>query len=141
MYNYSKIIGLLYRCYITSSLAVIHWYNCIHPSLVRPHVECAASVWDPYQLRNINKMRIENLLQAMGYRLLRAPEHVSPDFLIKLSSPPDFYCHLFKPSITCDIYFSPDIVIPRTTPSHSSYTAAAIHYSLMYVIGIFFQRR
>jgi hypothetical protein len=49
-----KILGLLYRRFYgnTDSASLIQLYQ----SLVRPHMEYACEVWDPYMLKNRDKL-------------------------------------------------------------------------------------
>ena len=90
-------MGLFYRRYyeFSSSYTLVQLYIYIYTSLVRPHIEYAAPVWDPHQLQNINK--IENVqkfaLRMCGkqwdYRLCQSLEYVSTDLFTKSSSPPE----------------------------------------------------
>ena len=53
--NARKLLGLIYRHFasnIQSPSIVLHLYL----SLVRPCLECASQVWDPYLLKDIKKI-------------------------------------------------------------------------------------
>ena len=55
--NARKLLGLIYRNFasnIQSTSIVLHLYL----SLVRPCLEYASQVWDPYLLKDIRKLRI-----------------------------------------------------------------------------------
>jgi len=94
-----KIIGMLYRCYYqyADSSTLLKLYT----SLVRPHVEYAAPVWDPstvqdtQHLENVQKfaLRVSSKQWDLGYSELldtcNLPTLENRRLYMKL-------CHLFK---------------------------------------------
>ena len=63
-----KLIGLPYRqfCNIVDSTSLHELYQ----SMIRPHLEYAAAVWDPHLARD--KDQLENVLQKLGRGLSHA---------------------------------------------------------------------
>ena len=51
--NARKILGLLYRHFYNNSSSETLWQ--LYLSLVRPHLEYAAQLWDPYMQNDIDK--------------------------------------------------------------------------------------
>jgi len=110
-----KIIGLLYRRYYQHSdpSTLLHLYL----SLVRPHTEYVAQVWDPHlykdisSLENIQKFALRVCCKNMGYSelldLCKVPSLENRHLYLKLS-------HMFK-FVNNLYYFIPEIVLQRPT--------------------------
>jgi len=105
-----KIIGLLCRRYYQYSdpSTLLHLYL----SLVQPHTEYAAQVWDPHLLKDINSLENDQkfVLQVcckmwnMGYsELLNLCRVENRCLYLKL-------CHMFK-IVNNLCYFSPEILV------------------------------
>ena len=117
-----KIIGLIYRRYYrhTNSGTLIQLYT----SLVRPHLEYAAPLWDPHLVHDIHSiesvqkfaLRVCSKRWDYGYsELLEAfniPSLESRRTYLKL-------CHLYK-ILHGLCYFPENIVNPRSNSTHSS---------------------
>jgi len=115
--NARKIIGLLYRWYYQHSdpSTLLHLYL----SLVRPHTEYAAQVWDPHlykdisSLENIQKFALRVCCKNwnMGYSelldLCKVPSLENRRLYLKMS-------HMFK-IVNKLCYFPPEIVLQRPT--------------------------
>jgi len=112
-----KIIGMLYRCYYqyADSSTLLKMYT----SLVWPHNEYAAPVWDPSTVQDIQDLesvqkfalRVSSKQWDLGYSELldtwcNLPTLENRRLYMKL-------CHLFK-----IVHFPPGIVLPKTNPSH-----------------------
>ena len=114
-----KLLGLLYRRYYQYS-------DCsslrqLYLSLVRPHLDYAAQVWDPHLQRDINTL--EN-----GLKLCSMQWDTSYHELLDIFSLPSLpslknrrlhlrLCHLFK-IINGLCYFLPDALTPNTNHTH-----------------------
>ena len=111
-----KIIGLLYRRYYQDSdpSTLLHLYL----SLVKPHTEYAAQIWDPHlykdisSLENIQKFALRVCCKNwnMGYSelldLCKVPSLENRCLYLKLS-------HMFK-IVNNLCYFPPEIVLQRS---------------------------
>ena len=117
-----KITGLIYRRYYqyTDSSTLLQLYT----SLVRPHVEYAAPVWDPHTLHDIQSLESVQkfALRACskqwdwGYSelmdMFNLPSLENRRLYLKL-------CHLFK-IVHGLCNFPSDVVVPKSNPSHIS---------------------
>ena len=117
-----KIIGLIYRRYYqhADSSTLLQLYI----SLVRPHVEYAAPVWDPHAVQDIQS--IESLqkfsLRTCSKQWVCGYSEVLDAFNLPSLENRRLYlklCHLFK-IVHGLCYFPPDVVVPRTNLSHFS---------------------
>ena len=117
-----KIIGLIYRRYYqyADSTALRQLYT----SLARPHLEYAAQVWDPYTAKDTQSL--ENM-QKFALRICSKQWNHSYSRLLNMLNLPTLenrrlylkLCHLFK-VIHGLCYFPPDVITPRSNPSHFS---------------------
>ena len=117
-----KIIGLLYRRYYQYSdpSTLLHLYL----SLVRPHTEYAAQVWDPHLLKDINSL--ENV-QKFALRVCCKNWNLGYSELLDLCSVPSLenrrlhlkLCHMFK-IVNNLCYFPPETVVQSPSLLHSS---------------------
>ena len=114
-----KLLGLLYR----------HFYNTagsntlleLYATQIRPHLEYAAPVWDPYSAININKL--ENT-QKLALKIFSRKWNLGYQELLDLANCPTLYnrrqyfklCIIYK--ITNQlIYFPTDVLSPRPNSS------------------------
>jgi hypothetical protein len=117
-----KVLGLLYRRYYQYSDS--RSLRQLYISLVRPHLDYAAQVWDPHLQRDINSiekvqkfaLRVCSKQWDTGYCELldtfNLPSLQNRRLYLKL-------CHLFK-IVHGLCYFPSEIVVPATTLTHSS---------------------
>ena len=117
-----KIVGLLYRRYSqhSNSQVLVKLYT----SLVRPHMEYAASVWDPHHVCDIT--RIEGV-QKFALRMCCKQWDAGYSDLLNMFDLPSLenrrlylkLCQLFK--IVHNLcHYPPGTVALRTTPSHAT---------------------
>ena len=116
-----KIIGLLYRRYYhhADSRTLLQLYV----SLVRPHVEYAAPVWDPHLAQDINML--ENV-QKFGLRVCSKQWDTGYSELLNMCNLSTLenrrlylkLCHLFK-IVNGLCYFPSGVIVPRHNPSHA----------------------
>ena len=116
-----KIIGLLYRRYYhhADSRTLLQLYV----SLVRPHVEYAAPVWDPHLAQDINML--ENV-QKFGLRVSSKQWDTGYSELLNMCNLSTLenrrlylkLCHLFK-IVNGLCYFPSGVIVPRHNPSHA----------------------
>ena len=115
-----KIIGLIYRRYYqySDSSTLLQLYI----SLVRPHVEYAVPVWDPYMVQDIQSLESVQkfALRTCSKQWDRGYFELLETFNIPTLENRRLYlklCHLFK--IVHGLCFFPsDIVVPKSNPSH-----------------------
>ena len=116
-----KIIGLLYRRYYQHSdpSTLLHLYL----SLVRPHTEYAAQVWDPHLYKDISSL--ENI-QKFALRVCCKNWNLGYSELLDVCKVPSLenrrlylkLCHMFK-IVNNLCYFPPEIVVQRSTVPYS----------------------
>ena len=117
-----KLIGLIYRRYYqyADSNTLLRLYT----SLVRPHVEYAAPVWDPSAVQDIQSLES---VQKFALRVCSKQWNSGYSELLDMFSLSTLenrrlylkLCHLFK-IVRGLCYFPPDIVVPRFNHSHFS---------------------
>ena len=96
----------------------------LYLSLVRPHTEYAAQVWDPHLLKDINSL--ENV-QKFALRVCCKNWNMGYSELLDLCSVPSLenrrlhlkLCHMFK-IVNNLCYFPPEIVVQSPSLLHSS---------------------
>ena len=114
-----KILGLLYSRYYqySDSRSLLKLYI----SLVRPHLDYAAQVWDPHLQKDIKS------LESVQKCALKICLDQGYDGLLELFSLPSMenhrlylkLCHLFK-IVRCLCFFPTGIVSPTTDLTHST---------------------
>ena len=117
-----KILGLLYRRYYQYSDS--RTLCKLYLSLVRPHLDYAAQIWDPHLQCDINSLesvqrfalKVCSKQWDAGYNelldMFRLPSLQNRRLYIKL-------CYLFK-IVHGLCYFPPDVVVQNTNFTHSS---------------------
>ena len=95
----------------------------LYVSLVRPHVEYAAPVWDPHLAQDINML--ENV-QKFGLRVCSKQWDTGYSELLNMCNLSTLenhrlylkLCHLFK-IVNGLCYFPSGVIVPRHNPSHA----------------------
>ena len=117
-----KILGLLYRRYYQYS-------DCrslrqLYLTLVRPHFDYAAQVWDPHLQRDIKSLES---VQKFALRICSKQWDAAYQELLEMFSLPSLenrrlylkLCHLFK-IVHGLCHFPPEVVVPGSGSTHSS---------------------
>ena len=123
------MLGLLYRQYqFCDSKSLKQMYI----SLVRPHLEYAAQVWDPHLQQNIDDIeRVQKFaLRICSKEWGKEYTELLDNFKLPTLQNRRLYlkiCHLYK-IIHGLCYFSSDIIIPNTTLTHSTRSLILNHY-------------
>ena len=122
-----KMLGLSYRSFYpnTSASSLLKLYS----SLIRPLLEYACQVWNPYLTKNIEKLE---RVQVFALRLCVKQRDLDYPSLLFISDLPTLaahrkyfsLCSMFK-IINQLMHFPQDVFVPRTTPFlHSFYTVS-----------------
>ena len=104
-----QILGLLYRRFYHHSSE--QTLRQLYVSLVRPHLEYASPVWDPYLQKDVNLLE---RIQQFACKLLDQ---------LQLPTLANFRLHMrlskMNEIIHGLLYFLPDVICPRVTMPHN----------------------
>ena len=124
-----KLLGLLYRQYY--QLAEPHTLLQLYLSLIRPHLEYASPVWNPYLQKNMNSL--ENV-QKFALKMCSKRWDLGYAQLLELFDVPELserrlyldLCTLFK-IVHNHFYFPPNIFHEHTGRTHRAVRPLLLH--------------
>ena len=117
-----RVLGIIYRNISPNTnnyLTVLKLYM----ALVRPHLEFATQVWNPYLVKDINNLE---RVQKFALRICSKNYHETYQNLLNLFQVPTlqnrrlFLCLCTFYSIVHELVFFPETVLPSTMPVTSS---------------------